>query len=1069
MEKRAVEEDPVVYFKAKLEGNRLLDADRDLERVELTALKESELSRGFLDKRNKFLRELRQQDIRSLVGTAEWTDDLKKRAVAFAEAYAKLLSEESSQAALREAMWIDTLHLELEAYGGVHKAILVSPLHPLRLLWYTAYVELLSISERELLAKEKRLRTKLLDLKLLGRISPMNCPVFIPGEGADIHFFSYNLGFFWGLALPLTSENPARMLADIAQAVVFREEDAARDDLPATKVSDTLADYCKIHRYLETLRLNVWNPGGGSYVADAISGFYAKDSAEEEMADDVGIPPRLELIAHLPPPFVPTLPPLAALQRKLYEVRPKGSHHHLAPFFALSLRPETCIEDMAGGDVNVSLALDRLRPEYRLLPDEDGDNSCSAFGLLMRTSPVFVSQRDGCRWEYRLRPEADRVTAHNPIKSYRKSLVALHAACLDAMRRLTDATSQGVLPGIVVEIPRDQQDRIDAVHQLSDWVVTVDRYVGVEFYDTPADGNLARISDKYLLDYAPEFSDGLGHRMLVTTAHREEVEEILGRAMKDLGFARVENSVGRVLRYLKTISGRLTLRVLGQESTAQEAVGLGVVAAYMESQGELSDAVLVPVDSYPELFAHGQGRSRDSGSAMRCDLIRVSFGQNRLSATFIEVKTRTHQINTEKLAQHMVDQIDSTEKHFRELFFPADYERLDRVFQRARLANILTFYLQRAVRYGLITNTHSLGRLKNGIASLQSGIERLRVEKRGYIVTVNGPPQKRLRLSGAEIYFVTANDLIGAGFSEDSFLQPPEQIASPAPRTVTSAPIPADGPRSSRGEAAPTATPLPPAPPKRPVAVPNSRTGEGPPPGAPATSNVIAVELGRTLDDEPVVWRSGVRGSPHLFIVGIPGQGKSVTTTRILTETSRQGLAALVIDFHGQFSNPDSPYVRAAQPHIYDAAKGLPFSPFEAEATLVAGISGWKANSLAVAEIFQYVCGLGDIQRDVVYQALYDCYQGRGFETGIAEGIPTLEEFRKRLEELEAERGIRNVIPRCRPLLDFGLFPQDRPDEVFGSLIQRGLVFNVSQVGIDTVQKAVGAFVLRKVYKDMFR
>lgn len=77
VEKKAVEEDSVVYFKAKLEGNRLLDADRDLEKVELTALKESELSRGFLDKRNKFPRELRQQDIRGLVETAEWTDDLK--------------------------------------------------------------------------------------------------------------------------------------------------------------------------------------------------------------------------------------------------------------------------------------------------------------------------------------------------------------------------------------------------------------------------------------------------------------------------------------------------------------------------------------------------------------------------------------------------------------------------------------------------------------------------------------------------------------------------------------------------------------------------------------------------------------------------------------------------------------------------------------------------------------------------------------------------------------------------------------------------------------------------------
>lgn len=153
---------------------------------------------------------------------------------------------------------------------------------------------------------------------------------------------------------------------------------------------------------------------------------------------------------------------------------------------------------------------------------------------------------------------------------------------------------------------------------------------------------------------------------------------------------------------------------------------------------------------------------------------------------------------------------------------------------------------------------------------------------------------------------------------------------------------------------------------------------------------------------------------------------------------------------------------------MLDVTRGLPFSPFEAETDQSTGASWWQNNCFAVAEIFEYVCGLGDMQRDVVFEALRDCYIDLGFQEGSAQRFPTLDEFRKRLEELEEERGIRNVIPRCRPLLEFGLFPPAKTDVELGDLLQRGLVVDVSNLGVEALQMASGAFVLRKVYKDMF-
>jgi DNA helicase HerA-like ATPase len=116
-----------------------------------------------------------------------------------------------------------------------------------------------------------------------------------------------------------------------------------------------------------------------------------------------------------------------------------------------------------------------------------------------------------------------------------------------------------------------------------------------------------------------------------------------------------------------------------------------------------------------------------------------------------------------------------------------------------------------------------------------------------------------------------------------------------------------------------------------------------------------------------VDWRPSVKGSPHLFILGIPGQGKSWTILRLLSQLGRQDVPALVLDFHGQFAAPGNPFARAVSPTVLDASRGLPFSPFEVDLA-DDGSGNWKAMVLAVAEIFGYVAGLGDMQRDVVYQ-----------------------------------------------------------------------------------------------------
>ena len=130
---------------------------------------------------------------------------------------------------------------------------------------------------------------------------------------------------------------------------------------------------------------------------------------------------------------------------------------------------------------------------------------------------------------------------------------------------------------------------MSTLHQQSDWVLTIDRHFGVEYFDTPSDTGLAAPANQYLLDYTPEFVDGVGHRLVVTTQWQEEVTDILGGAMEELGLSRDPTSCSELLSTLKMISGRLALRLVGddprgevgQDTLAKETVSLAVVANFL--------------------------------------------------------------------------------------------------------------------------------------------------------------------------------------------------------------------------------------------------------------------------------------------------------------------------------------------------------------------------------------------------------------------------------------------------------------------------------------------------------
>ena len=69
-----------------------------------------------------------------------------------------------------------------------------------------------------------------------------------------------------------------------------------------------------------------------------------------------------------------------------------------------------------------------------------------------------------------------------------------------------------------MRVSPERRRLLETLHQQSDWVISIDRFFGPDYYDAPLEPNLADAARKYVLDYAPDYGEGLGHRVVVTTA-----------------------------------------------------------------------------------------------------------------------------------------------------------------------------------------------------------------------------------------------------------------------------------------------------------------------------------------------------------------------------------------------------------------------------------------------------------------------------------------------------------------------------------------------------------------------
>jgi len=949
---------------------------------------DSDEKRAFIRARKALFAQVLKAPVRNRIQVVDWNPTLINLAIKHAQAWSNWLTSSQGHD-LGIARSVDVLRAFIGASDSpTLDATIILPTHPLKALWSAAHATLLRKWSDELSEMRVADRKRAVDLDMVNAISSTNIPPLAHHPDlAEPHVFYRNIDAGHGVAFQASHPDPATQAALLSELLGLGKSASWSDGRQPQRTALTLNRFHEAHPYADPFKIALVNPDNGEFIDQSLA-FWEQMRGASPSGEDGGVEKEpAELPGLVITGYTGGIHDSMALKsldqrRRASELQvTKELSDHLRPAFATFLRPLDRIRSTGNGfsspaeQHHLIVLQDFSQPKPCPIQPSDAldPNGLSLYGLVARYSDSLQEESDGLRWSHWI-GNSGSVANHPVDRHLSDALIDCQRAAGDASARLLGANNvAGVQAGLAMHLRPDDLKLISQFHEHADWVLTVDRFLGAALFDGATFDSMPSVSRTYVLDAAPDFQDGLGHRALLTTSSRQEIESILARAMGHFGFQNLNESVGALISTLRTVSGRLVLDALRADARASEIVALGSVITWLQTQGMLSDAIIVPVDVHLDLFR--PGASDKVTREQRCDLLMFRFRSKAVELTPIEVKGRSSLADLDTLVETMTAQMDSTSSVIEHRCFN-DGHRVDGALQRSSLAHVLRFYLRRAHRYQLIADDKAAWMFKR-ISEMEHSAPNVIIRQLGFVISHKEQPKRQVLSvdDRTEVRILTVQDIIDSmtAVTRDETNQFEEQETRSFGRPVE--PAPKD--ESSISDAS-THSHTAPSSPDLETAELHPDLNVNVPPGTRGTVAGVArsldIQLGK-VNGQPVVWAPRVSGSPHLFILGIPGQGKSVTTENILIQLSEFSIPAFVLDFHGTFADPHSQYARAATPVRIDASEGLPFSPFAIDP-----FSSWnevKQHARGIADVIDHVFGLGEIQADVVYTTLRDLYQLR--------------------------------------------------------------------------------------------
>lgn len=998
-------------------------------------------------------------------------------------AWAALLDEGSPSLALANTV-------EVQSLSGRTIGLIVLPSHPLRVAWHVAFdnLALYAAFEEKVLPKDVRQDLAILDGAMF--------PAFLPSlDGEGTFVFADTLGFHAVGMIPDRDKEPKAAVAILATAL-GESETAETAPTVGNQSAQVLGN--EILRYLachdktsRLLHVHALRPGDGLTVARSLGRVHEQyhRPADEDDSDSDTMPAAPAFVLEL----YPSQEQLGMAGRFIAEAREKRR----SGAGVLSAEDHWMLESLSlPGEVS----LPRLRWARKEVQDPksaahlavafDTFESCvvpagaariakarpfHAFGLISFLDREYVSIPTPS-WSSKVPLSVDSEGEKHPSdRMHTERLLRLQHAVQRCVARSIGA--EGDVPALRTDISPEKAQSLRELHRLCDWVITLDRNAGIEYFDSPRDNR--EIYDAYVIDCVPERED-LGCLQLITsTSNLEEVRNLLDGALDQMGLSRSRRNAEFLMEHLKALSGRLAIRLTGQKTPTSELIALAMCHANCchASGGNdcwvpLEGGFIIPVDDVsdilpPLVVQEGSERQRDA----RPDLIHVSVVPRKgLLFRFIEVKYRKHLrgARSPDVVHGIREQVESLRSRWEDWYANEAVRVSSRALRRARLARMLRFYADKAHRHHLP---------KEQYEAMVDEIDRMIAKggdysfaqmpkcDRGWVFCPEYAGGAPLDISPPE--WDTRVFLFGSGlmpdskFRRDSIVHPPEGDSS-GPRVLT--PKRPDGDKPD-GE---SDAPEPPSLAERDVTRGRDKfsmqdTG--------STAELIpSVCFGSDLlTGEEVQWSLSVKGNPHLLMAGLPGMGKTTCLLNLCKQMLDAGIRPIVFSYHQDI---DEKLERLVTSVRFIDFHGLGFNPLQVldrhSRMAYLDVAG------ALRDIFIAIYPeLGDIQGERIRKAIKHSFIEKGWDDPNATLSELQEpEFKRFVEILrddpKPDKGLRTLLARLEELGDYGFF---EVGDFCGSLwdSEEPIIIRIHTTQNDNLQKAFASLVFYGLYKDMFR
>jgi len=757
-------------------------------------------------------------------------------------------------------------------------------------------------------------------------------------------------------------------------------------------------------------------------------------------------------------------------------------------------------------EAHITVLIDRFSTKVLMRPTGGAQGSFCLHNLIAEYRADFDIKGESATWSRKVVPNQNRELADGD--SCAEGIFKTDDCLLRTSACFYDwGNSIEKVPAIQLELSETDKQIIGKIHECSDWVLTIDRNFGVEYFDNPrsAPGVTVR---SYLIDYTPEFLEGVGHRLIVSTFWLSEIEGLIQDGLKKMGIPGTGFHAAQILDILKSISGKLALKLINNPKDAREIIGLALTRLLLEKEGALQDGVLIPVDAHIGLFAEHKRQLQDVDVRLhRSDLLLARVRDGRLSLQLIEVKFRSGAgapAEEVALKEAIVLKNENTRKVLEARFVPkAESDRLDREIQNKQLANLLQFYLDRCRRHGLIAAhpTDAAG-IQNVIRAVTERSFEVEFEKMGFIYNLQGASKQPEQYKDNRV-FVVGNDTIRELLDIPADVEaPPIEVTpseAPAPESPTALPNPA--PQSTVAKQPPSKEYADTEETEviRVKALEDEKEKQPAVATLPAGESVKTLEehisaapqgpripLGRNCDTKKDVYWDPFTQVPkklanqHVLIVGKSGAEKTQSAAAFMAQLWKVKVPCVVFDFQGEYmdaklaNGAGKTFLECTQAEVLDAADGIDVNPLEVPDD---PHTGNKQNFMKVvyqvATSLAKIFGLGDIQRAILRDSIGQAFVVNGFVAGNKEtwnsSAPTLSQVWEILRHLEQTEGgnVRNLNLRVQPLFETGVFAETGNNNSFDRILARTSIIRLSNLATPELMVAVSRFVLQKIYASM--